>query len=104
MKNMDDRADIDYSIIEEKFINDTAKYKVGDVVYYENDEHTMTIGIVHERLIVRKPIIRNKQPAELILVGYRIVHPKGIVLVTEPYITSASQYIFRQYLNNQKAD
>ena len=101
---MDDRTDIDYSIIEEKFLNDTAKYNIGDVVYYENDEHIMSIGIVHERLIVRKPVIRNNKHNELILVGYRIVHPKGIVLVTEPFLTSASQYIFREYLNNKKAD
>lgn len=101
---MDDRTDIDYSIIEEKFLNDTAKYNVGDVVYYENDEHIMSIGIVHERLIVQKPVIRNNKHSELILVGYRIVHPKGIVLVTEPFITSASKFIFREYLRNNKAD
>lgn len=99
---MDDRADIDYSIIEEKFLNDTAKYNVGDVVYYENDEHIMSIGIVHERLIVRKPVIRNNKTEDLIVVGYRIIHPKGVVLITEPYITSASQYIFREYLNNNR--
>ena len=99
---MDNRADIEYSIIEEKFLNDTAKYNVGDVVYYENDNHIMTIGIIHERLIVRKPIIRNNKSEDLIVVGYRIIHPKGVVLVTEPHITSASQYIFREYLNNNK--
>ena len=101
---MDDRTDIEYSIIEEKFINDTAKYNVGDVVYYENDDHTMNVGIIHERLIVRKPIIRSRRHDNLIVVGYRIIHPKGLVLITEPFLTSASRYIFREYLKNNKAD
>ena len=98
---MDDRTDIEYSIIEEKYINDCARYNIGDVVYYENDEHTMTIGIIHERLLVRKPIIRNKKNDELIVIAYKIINPKGIVLITEPHITSASQYIFREYLKHK---
>lgn len=101
---MDDRLDIEYSIIEEKYINDYAKHNIGDVVYYENDNHEMVIGIVHERTILRKPIIRNKKHDELIIIGYRIIYPKGVVLITEPHITSASQYIFREYLKRKQAD
>lgn len=99
---MDNNVDIEYSIIEEKYINDCAKYNVGDVVYYENDNHEMSIGIIHERLIVRKPIIRNKTKDKLIVIGYKIIHPKGVILITEPFVTSASQYIFREYLNHKQ--
>lgn len=99
---MDNNVDIEYSIIEEKYINDCAKYNIGDVVYYENDNHEMSIGIIHERLIVRKPIIRNKTKDKLIVIGYKIIHPKGVVLITEPFVTSASQYIFREYLNHKQ--
>lgn len=99
---MDNNVDIEYSIIEEKYINDCAKYNVGDVVYYENNKHEMIIGIIHERLIVRKPIIRNKNKDKLIVIGYKILHPKGVVLITEPFVTSASQYIFREYLNHKQ--
>lgn len=99
---MDNNVDIEYSIIEEKYINDCAKYNIGDVVYYENNNHEMSIGIIHERLIVRKPIIRNKTKDKLIVIGYKIIHPKGVVLITEPFVTSASQYIFREYLNHKQ--
>ena len=101
---MDDRTDMDYSIAEEKYLNDYAKFNIGDVVYYENFGHKMSIGIVHERTLLKKAIIRNKKQEYIMTIGYRIINPKGIVLITEPHIVSASQYIFREYLNNKKAD
>lgn len=106
---MDNLADIEYQIIEEKYLNDNAKFNKGDVVYYEyvynkNNQQKLglSIGIAHERLLLRNPIVRNGKPDSIMVVGYRIINPRGIITITEPKITSASEYIFREYLKHKK--
>ena len=105
---MDNVADIEYQIIEEKYLNDVAKFNKGDVVYYEytytkNNQQKLglSVGIVHERLLLRTPIVRNGKHDSIMVIGYKIINPRGIVTITEPKITSASEYIFREYLKHR---
>lgn len=105
---MDNKTDIEYQIIEEHYLNDTAKFNKGDVVYFEysytkdNQQRLgMSIGIVHERLILHIHIVRNGKHDSIMVIGYKIINPKGIITVTEPKVTSASEYIFREYLKNK---
>lgn len=106
---MDNAADIEYQIIEEKYLNDVAKFNKGDVVYYEytytkNNQQRigLSIGIIHERLLLRTPVVRKDKQESIMVIGYKIINPKGIITITEPKITSASEYIFREYLKNRK--
>lgn len=99
---MDDRIDIEYANIEERYLSDCAKYNFGDVVYFENDndngECFMTIGIIHARKIkLHNTAKKNKY---IRVIHYDILTPTGIYKdVSEVKICSASKFIYRQFFN-----
>lgn len=98
MKIMDDRTDIEYANIEERYLSDCAKYNFGDVVYFDNND-TMTIGVIHARKIkLHESIRRNKTTIRVI--HYDIITPTGIYKdISEVKIMSASKFIYRQFFN-----
>ena len=99
MKNMDDRTDIDYANIEERYLSDCAKYNFGDVVYFDND-NTMTIGVIHARKIKLHESIRKNKVVNIRVIHYDIITPTDIYKdVSEVKIMSASKFIYRQFFN-----
>lgn len=96
---MDDRTDIDYTNIEERYLSDCAKYSFGDVVYFDND-NTMTIGVIHARKIKLHESIRKNKVVNIRVIHYDIITPTGIYKdVSEVKIMSASKFIYRQFFN-----
>ena len=99
MKNMDDRTDIEYANIEERYLSDCAKYNFGDVVYFDND-NVMTIGVVHARKIKLHESIRKNKIVNIRVIHYDIITPTGIYKdISEVKIMSASKFIYRQFFN-----
>lgn len=100
MKNMDDKTDINYSVIEERYISDCAKYNFGDIVYFENNDNTMTIGVIHARKIKLHESIRKNKVVNIRIIHYDIITPTGIYKdISEVKIMSASKFIYRQFFN-----
>lgn len=96
---MDDRTDVEYSNIEERYIADCAKYRFGDVVYFDNDD-TMTIGVIHARKIKLHESIRRNKITTIRVIHYDIITPTGICKdISEVKIMSASKFIYRQFFN-----
>lgn len=96
---MDDRTDIDYTNIEERYLSDCAKYSFGDVVYFDND-NTMTIGVIHARKIKLHESIRKNKIVNIRVIHYDIITPTGIYKdISEVKIMSASKFIYRQFFN-----
>lgn len=99
MKNMDDRTDIEYANIEERYLSDCAKYNFGDVVYFENND-AMTIGVIHARKIKLHESIRRNKTTTIRIIYYDIITPTGICKnISEVKIMSASKFIYRQFFN-----
>ena len=99
---MDNNADIEYALVEEQYLNKCAKHNIGDVVYFQDDNHEMAIGIIHERTVLTMNSIRRGNPYSFKTIGYKIITPNNIVIATEAKVTSASQYIFRRYIKSHQ--
>lgn len=102
---MDNNADLESVIAEEAYLEQYAKFKKGDIVYYQPfNSKEMYIGIIREPRIIHTNITRNGKKRIILTIGYRILSPKNVVTVSECRITSASEWIFREYLMNKQAD
>lgn len=102
---MDNREEVAYQVLETKYVIDNAKFKQGSVVYFE---HTVgqrvktSVGIVTEVLLRKRTVSRRKKSYITYDIAYNIVSPKGTFEnITECKITSASEFIFREYLKNK---
>lgn len=107
---MDNPEEVAYRVLEHVYIIDNAKFKQGSVVYFEyvfkdNNQQKLktSVGIVTE-VSLRKRIV-NKENYSYTThdIVYNIVSPKGtFTSISECKICSASEYIFREYLKNQR--
>lgn len=103
---MDNPEEVAYQVLETKYVIDNAKFKQGSVVYFE---HTIgqrvktSVGIVTEVLLRKRTVSRRKKSYITHDIVYNIVSPKGtFTSISECKICSASEYIFREYLKNQR--
>jgi hypothetical protein len=101
---MDNPEEVYYNDLEEQYLAENAKFKVGDVVYFEHnvdDKHRMCVGIITRYDI--KTYIRNTSKGESRFIGivYDIVTPIELVYsVAECKITSAREFIYREHIYN----
>ena len=106
---MDNHEEVAYQVLETKYIIDNAKFKQGSVVYFEyvvkdnNQQRLKTsIGIVTEVCLRKRTVDKENYSYITHDIVYNIVSPKGTFEnITECKITSASEFIFREYLKNQ---
>lgn len=114
---MDNPEELYYESLEEQYLQECSKFNTGDVVYFEhkNEQDISTcmgtitdksikvsIGIIVDKSI--KKIIKSTIHGEsrLSIICYDIITPKGMFEnISECKITSASQFIFREYLKQQ---
>ena len=101
---MDNPEEVYYNDLEEQYLAENAKFKAGDVVYFEHkvdDKHRMCVGIITKYGI--KNYIRHTSRGESRFTGivYDIITPIELVeSVAECKITSASDFIYREYIYN----
>lgn len=101
---MDNPEEVYYNSLEEQYLNESAKFKIGDIVYFEHiveDKHRMCIGVVTQRGI--KHYIRNTPVGEYRFTGvvYDIITPIELCQeISECKMTSASEYIHKEFIYN----
>ena len=101
---MDNPEEIYYNNLEEQYVNECAKFNFGDVVYFEhkvNDKNVMAIGIVLDRGV--KTFVRCglEKEARFTAIVYDIITPnEKCEGISECKITSASEYIYREFISN----
>lgn len=104
---MDNPEEIYYNSLEEQYVNECAKFNVGDVVYFEhkvNDKTVMVVGIVLDR--GAKTFVRCglEKETRFTAIVYDIITPnERCESISECKICSASEFIFKEYLKcNEK--
>ena len=101
---MDNPEEARYECLEEQYLIENAKFKVGDIVYFEHtveDKHRMCIGVITKCGI--KTCIRNNSNGEYryTIIVYDIVTPIELCEgISECKICSASDFIYREYIYN----
>lgn len=101
---MDNPEEVYYNDLEEQYLAENAKFKAGDVVYFEHkvdDKHRMCLGVITKYGI--KNYIRHTSKGEYKFTGivYDIVTPTELCeSISECNITSASEFIYREYIYN----
>lgn len=105
MDNIEENA---YQALEDKYLEDNAKFKKGDIVYYEysytkNNQQKLgvSIGIITDRQLSKRTVSRGDKSYVTHDIVYNIIHPRGTIVVTECKCTSVSAYIYREYLKNR---
>lgn len=102
---MDNPEEVYYNDLEEQYLKKCAKFKVGDVVYFEHmvgDKYRMCVGVITKYGI--KNYIRNTSNGEYKFTGivYDIVTPTELCeSISECQMTSASEYIHREFIYNK---
>ena len=104
---MDNPEEVYYESLEEQYLQECSKFNTGNVVYFEHkseqDKSIKTsVGIIVDKSI--KKIIKSTIHGEsrLSIICYDIITPKGMFEnISECKITSASKFIFREYLKQQ---
>ena len=114
---MDNPEELYYQSLEDQYLQECAKFSEGDVVYFEhkNEQDITTcmgtvtdksiktsVGIIVDKAV--KKIVKSTTNGEtrLSIICYDIVTPKGLFeSISECKITSASKFIFREYLKKQ---
>ena len=107
---MDNPEEVAYQVLETKYVMDNAKFKQGSVVYFEyvaketNQQKLKTsVGIVTEVCLRKRTVNKENYSYTAHDIVYNIVSPKGtFTSISECKICSASEYIFREYLKNQR--
>ena len=107
---MDTPQELYYDSVEEQYLQECAKFKKGDVVYFEytdekdenNPNHTsVSIGVITKASVKKQ--LRNFSKKEYVstIICYDIVSPINLYEdVSECKITSASEFIYREYIYN----
>ena len=101
---MDNPEEVYYNSLEEQYINECAKFDIGDVVYFEhkvNDKIIMAVGIVLYR--GAKTFVRCglEQETRFTAIVYDIITPnERCECISECKIMSASKYIYREFISN----
>lgn len=114
---MDNPEEVYYQSLEDQYLQECAKFSEGDVVYFEhkNEQDITTcmgtvtdksiktsVGIVVDRSIKKISRPDSKNNDYLSIICYDILTPKGLFeSISECKITSASKFIFREYLKKQ---
>lgn len=102
---MDNPEEVYYNDLEEQYLKECSKFKVGDIVYFEHiieDKHKMCIGIITKYGI--KTYIRYTTKGEYKFTGivYDIITPTELCeSVSECNVISASEYIYREFAYNK---
>ena len=102
---MDNPEEVYYNDLEEQYLKECAKFKVGDIVYFEHmvgDKHRMCVGVITKYGI--KTYIRNTSSGEYKFTGivYDIITPTELCeSISECNLTSASEYIHREFIYNK---
>lgn len=103
---MDNPEELHYQELEQQYLDEYAEFKKGDSVYFEYTDDSKGLAIMEIGIILSKNLVyktrttRTGQHAYTIIV-YDIVTPTNVHKgVSECHITSASKYIFREYLKN----
>lgn len=102
---MDNPEEIYYNNLEEQYVNECAKFNIGDIVYFEhkvNDKTVMAVGIVIDR--GAKTFVRCGLEKETRFTGivYDIITPTELCeSISECKICSASEYIHREFIYNK---
>ena len=104
---MDNPEDVAYQVLETKYVMDNAKFKQGAVVYFEHtagQRVKTSVGIVTEILLRKRNVERINKSYVTHDITYNIISPKGTFEnISECKMTSASEFIFREYLKNKKS-
>lgn len=101
---MDNPEEVYYNDLEEQYLIKNAKFKVGDIVYFESkvdDKYRMCVGVITKYGI--KTYIRNNSKGEykFTAIVYDIVTPTELCeSISECNLTSASEFIYREYIYN----
>ena len=96
---MDNPEEIKEQEYIEQYINDVAKYKIGDIVgFYENNKRY--VGFVSNRFVAYKKYTNNDKTFSYIV--YNIVTPIGSFHIGEAKLFYLSDYICRRYANYPK--
>lgn len=101
---MDNPEEIYYNNLEEQYVNECAKFNIGDIVCFEhkvNDKTVMAIGIVLDR--GAKTFVRCglEKETRFTAIVYDIITPnERCKSISECKITSASEYIYREFISN----
>lgn len=102
---MDNPEEVYYNDLEEQYLKECAKFKVGDVVYFEHmveNKYRMCVGVITKYGI--KTYIRNTVKGEYKFTGivYDIITPTELCeSISECQICSASEYIHREFIYNK---
>ena len=101
---MDNPEEIYYNNLEEQYINECAKFNIGDVVYFEhkvNDKTIMAVGIVLDRGVKTFVRCSLEKETRFTAIVYDIITPnEKCECISECKITSASEYIYREFISN----
>lgn len=101
---MDTPEELYYQELEEQYLNDNARFKVNDSVIFEDTNHKLNIGIVKGIIVTNKLVERNGKGYNLTVIMYRVLTVKGLVYFSDAELTSASEWILREYWNSEKAN
>ena len=102
---MDNPEEIYYNDLEEQYLNENAKFKIGDIVYFENtveDKHRMCIGVITKCGIKQYNRHASNGTYKFTGIVYDIVTPTELCeCISECQICSASEYIHREFIYNK---
>lgn len=101
---MDNPEEVYYNDLEEQYLNECSKFNNGDVVCFEhkvNDKNVISIGIVLNRGVKTFVKSSTEKDSKFTAIVYDIITPTELCKsVSECKITSASKYIYSQYISN----
>lgn len=101
---MDNPEEVRYECLEEQYLKECAKFKVGEIVYFEHtveDKHKMCIGVITKCGIKQYNRYSSSGTYKFTGIVYDIVTPIELCeSVSECKITSASDFIYREYIYN----
>ena len=103
---MDNNLELYYESLEEQYVQECAKFNVGDVVYFEHKDDDLpaktSVGVIIDR--GTKKIFKSTSNKEnvLVVICYDIITPhRTFKNISECKICSASEFIYHEYLRNQ---
>ena len=95
---MDNEQDLKQQEMEEQYIKENAKYKVGDIVgfiYGKIPENNVRLGVINH--ISFRYIVSSNNKSQFTVITYSIITPNGVIMKDECELFVAADYICRRY-------
>ena len=109
---MDTEESLNYDELTDKFVEQSAKYAIGQVVYYEYTYNkanqiklAIGVGIIHDRRYACINSVIGNNTIQIDIIAYDIITPKGLIKnVHEVKIGSVAEHILKEWRRRQQVN